>query len=148
MFTKQAVGAFIAGGVLVGGITLAMGVAGGTGTATTSAGTTSAGESSAQYTAKHAWVATAQNSVTTTLPIPAGERLTIISVFTVTGQLSGCTLNASLNGTAFTLTDLSEDVEGGTPTPTQFQPFSLDSGTMTCPFAAMVVGYLTPIPAG
>ena len=146
MFTKQAVGAFLAGGVLVGGVAFA-GVAHGASTAVTTAAT-STGQSDAQYTAKHAWVATAQNSVTTTLPIPAGERLTITSVFTVTGQLSGCTLNASLNGTAFTLTDLSEDVEGGTPTPTQFQPFSLDSGTMTCPYAARMVGYLTPIPAG
>jgi hypothetical protein len=147
MFTKQALGAFLAGGVLVGGITFA-GVAHGAGTAAT----TSGGTSDAQYTAKHAWVATAPNGVTTTLPIPAGERLTITSLFTVNGQLSACALtNASLNGTPFTLTNLQEDIEGGTPSAGpggMFQPVSLDSGTMTCPYAATVVGYLTPIPAG
>jgi hypothetical protein len=54
MFTNHpkaaALGAFLAGGVLVGAVSLGMGVAHGTGT-----GTPGKGLSDAQYTARNAW---------------------------------------------------------------------------------------------
>ena len=85
-----AASAFLAGGVVVGGITLGTAVAHG-------AGTPGAGKglSDAQYTAKNAWV----QSVTTsaTLSIPSGDRLTITQA---DGGGIECTVTASVNGTA------------------------------------------------
>ena len=139
MFTKQALGAFLAGGVLVCGITLA-GVAHG---ASTNAGTTTAGQSDAQYTAKHAWAEdfSLTPQQTATLQIPVGQRLTITTMDT------SCAINATVSGNT---------VSYGYGTPVNqastTQPIYADSGSTitgaggTC--TAYLVGYLTPIPAG
>ena len=96
MFTKQAVGSFLAGGVLVGGVAFA-GVAHGAGTGATAA-LTRAGQSDAQYTAKHAWAQTVSTvaGTTTTLTIPSGDRLTV--TFANGGVQMQCTIKATLNG--------------------------------------------------
>jgi hypothetical protein len=154
MFTKQALGAFLAGGVLVGGITFA-GVAHGVGT-----GSTSTGQSDAQYTAKHAWVQSAPLSTagtsTTSLSIPAGERVTITSaIYSFPNTYVGCSINATVNGAnvSYSLIAATDGlIENGPQTP--FQPIYTDSGSLSCGtapqtgFFVTLVGYLTPIPAG
>jgi hypothetical protein len=148
MFTSNpklaAAATFLAGGVLVGGITLAMGVAhgAGTGALTTNAGTTSAGESSAQYTAKHAWAQVVNGSAT--LSIPSGDRLTITFVG---GSSAECTVITVVNGTTVSYAVASQT--DGT-NPDTFAPISADSANVVCGTGIVVevVGYLTPIPAG
>jgi hypothetical protein len=141
MFTRQTVGAFIAGGVLVGGIAFA-GVAHG---AITNSGTTSTGQSDAQYTAKHAWAQSIPTANTpTTLSIPTGERLTITDA-TDEGDQTTCTVSATLNGVSvpYAITSQQDGATAAT-----FQPIYVDSGTAACGGdGAILVGYLTPVPA-
>ena len=157
MFTKQAVGAFLAGGVLVGGVAFA-GVAHGASTAVTTAAT-STGQSDAQYTAKHAWaqiVPTGPSDPITTLSIPSGQRLTITeamgSATGVTGV--GCGITGTLNGNTVSYHEVNDE-NGffGYQTSPVFQPMYVDSGTVSCgdystTSTFTLVGYLTPISAG
>ena len=151
MFTNHpkaaALGAFLAGGVLVGAVSLGMGVAHGAGS-----GAAGKGLSDAQYTAKNAWAQTIPSGgVGTTLLVPAGDRLTItdalgaVASCGVTGVLSGTTVSYTLatapDGTV-TLGTSSSDVG------TEFVPVSLDSGSAACGNFTALVGYLTPVPAG
>jgi hypothetical protein len=154
---KAAIGAFLAGGVVVGGITFA-GVAHGAGTSSTSTG-----QSDAQYMAKHAWVqSVTPNGTVATLSIPSGDRLTITSALGGVngGAFIGCNLYATVNGTSVTYTVASDEdgytyVAPGTPTldyTTQsFQPIFVDTGTISCSGNSGTIslqGYLTPVPAG
>lgn len=124
MFTKQALGAFLAGGV--------------------GTDATTGGQSDAQYTAKHAWIQALPGSENPTgLSIPSGDELTLTSV---DGSENSCTLSATLNGVQVTY-GLNVTSDGGNE---QFQQIYLDSGTISCDNASTgaLVGYLTPIPAG
>jgi hypothetical protein len=147
MFTKQALGAFLAGGVLVGGITFA-GVAHGASTAAS----TSTGQSDAQYIAKHAWVQSIPSSTSTTLTVPAGDRLTITDA--LYRNVGDCSLSIVLNGAshAYPLVAASDGTvfqgSSSSEVADQFMPVSLDSGSAVCGFATTLVGYLTPIPVG
>ena len=145
MFTKGALGGFLAGGMLVGGITFA-GVAHGVGTETS----TSTGQSDAQYTAKHAWAQSftvngpAQSF---TLSIPADNRLTITSDVVGIGDDVSCTYDTSVNGSG-----VSYSIQASSdPNPGVFEPIYADAGgTLSCAAAHSfftLVGYLTPIPA-
>jgi hypothetical protein len=144
MFTKQALGAFVAGGVLVGGLTFA-GVAHGVSTAAS----TSTGQSDAQYIAKHAWVQSIPPSTSTTLTIPAGDRLTITDA--LYRNVGDCSLSIVLSGASHGypfVTAPDGTVFPGSSTPEvadQFMPVSLDSGSAVCDFATTLVGYLTAI---
>jgi hypothetical protein len=144
MFTKQALGAFVAGGVLVGVLTFA-GVAHGVSTAAS----TSTGQSDAQYIAKHAWVQSIPASTSTTLTVPAGDRLTITDALyrnvgdcslniVLSGASHGYPLVTAPDGTLFPGSSTSEVAD-------QFMPVSLDSGSAVCDFATTLVGYLTAI---
>jgi hypothetical protein len=143
-------GAFLAGGVLVGGITWE-GVAHGAGMATTSAGTTSVGQSDALYTAKHAWVQSIPANTSTTLTVPAGDRLTITDA--LYRNVGVCSLSIDLNGAsaAYPLVTAPDGTvfqgSSSTEVADQFMPVSLDSGSAVCGFATTLVGYLTPTPA-
>ncbi len=144
MFTKQALGAFVAGGVLVGGLTFA-GVAHGVSTAAS----TSTGQSDAQYIAKHAWVQSIPASTSTTLTVPAGDRLTITDA--LYRNVGDCSLNIVLSGTSHgypLVTAPDGTLFPGSSTSEvadQFVPVSLDSGSAVCDFATTIVGYLTAI---
>ena len=162
MFTSKAkvaaVGAFLAGGVLVGGVTLAMGVAHGAST-TGTALTTSTGQSDAQYTAKHAWaqsVPVTAGTTTTPLSVPSGERITITSaISSFGGNVSTfCTIDAMVNGASVSYS-LNAATDGflNNPIETPFQSIYADSGSLSCGGGGggdvvTLVGYLTPIPAG
>ena len=144
-----ALGAFLAGGVLIGGITLGTSVAHGASTASTS--TASAGQSAAQYTAKHAWVQAVPASQTA-LSIPVGDRLTLTSAIKPgAGNDEACSISTTVNGasaayTVWAFNDGANSASNAAPTP--FQPVYTDTGTINCPSPVTLVGYLTPIPAG
>jgi hypothetical protein len=147
MFTNHpkaaALGAFLAGGVLVGGITFGTAVAHGAG-----AGGGGKGLSDAQYTSEHAWVQPISGSGNVALSIPSGEQLTITGSAAFTGA-NTCTLDATLNSltVAYTFTGEPDGTEGAT-----FQtPIYADSANKeSCSNGNIInlVGYLTPIPAG
>lgn len=134
-----ALGAFLAGGVLVGGITFA-GVAHGAGT-----GTPGKGLSDAEYTAAYAWGQSIKTSKpTTTLSIPTGDRLTITNA---DGGDGNCTVTGSVNGTSVSF-NIDPEADGLDST---WLPFSIDSGAnVACTSGTVLTlaGYLTPIPAG
>jgi hypothetical protein len=77
MFTKHpkaaALGGLLTGSVLVGAVTLGMGVAHGA----TNGGSKSTGRSDSQYQAKHAWAQPSSSGPNISLSIPEGDRLTI-----------------------------------------------------------------------
>ena len=149
MFNNQklaAFGAFLAGGVLVGGIAFGTSVAHGAGT-----GTPGKGLSDAQYTARNAWAQSiSSGGIGTTLLVPAGDRLTITDALGavasscgVSGVLSGTTVSYSLgtapDGTVIAAGN-SSDVGA------EFLPISLDSGSAACGNFTALVGYLTAMP--
>jgi hypothetical protein len=111
------------------------------------AAATSTGQSDAQYTAKHAWAQLVAGGTTIPLSIPSGDRLTITSV--QGGDTNGkCFINASLNGSSINYVAFSVEDGGGSAT---FQLLPVDSGTIECNSAGsteVIVGYLTPVPAG
>jgi hypothetical protein len=143
MFTKHpkvaALGAFLAGGVLVGGITFAT-AAHGAGT-----GTPGKGLSDAEYTAAYAWGQSIKASKpATTLSIPTGDRLTITSA---NGGDGNCTVTGSVNGASVSFS-IDPEADGLDST---WLPFSVDSGaTVACSSGTIVTlaGYLAPILAG
>ena len=143
MFTKHpkvtALGAFLAGGVLVGGITFATS-AHGAGT-----GTPGKGLSDAEYTAAYAWGQSIKTSKpTTTLSIPTGDRLTITSA---NGGDGNCTVTGSVNGASVSF-GIDPEADGLDST---WLPFSVDSGAIVACSSGTIVtlaGYLTPILAG
>jgi hypothetical protein len=147
MFTNHpkvtAIGAFLAGGVLVGAFTLATGAAHGT-TVTTTPTNPGQYESSAQYTAQHAWVQTVPGgSTAVTLSIPSGDRLAITDALGPTGSVNAlCSVAATLKGIIVKYVVSMQ--------PTSFMPIYADSGRIACPgpsqYAVTLVGYLTPIP--
>jgi hypothetical protein len=147
-----AVGAFLAGGVLVGTITFAAGAAHGTNYVTTTTTTTNPGkyESSAQFEAQQAWVQSIPSGGSSVaLTIPSGDRLTITSAVGQFQETQTCAINATVGGTAVSYY-LSATVDGtwvysGVAYPTTAQPVYADSGSAGCPFGATLVGYLTPI---
>lgn len=145
-----ALGAFLAGGALVGVITLATGSAHGVGT-TTPAYT----ESSAQYTAQSAWVQSittiVSGTATTALSIPSGQRLTITGVIAGGQDTVGieCNISGEMNGTSvsYQLT-----VGTGNESSSETSSMYLELGNISCGAGndqtVSLVGYLTPIPAG
>jgi hypothetical protein len=143
MFTKHpkaaAVGAFLAGGVLVGGITFATAAHGAV------TGTPGKGLSDAEYTAAYAWGQSIKTSKpTTTLSIPTGDRVTITIA---DGGDGNCTVTGSVNGASVSF-NIDPEADGLDST---WLPFSVDSGAnVACSSGAFLTlaGYLTPIPAG
>jgi hypothetical protein len=149
-----AVGAFLAGGALMGGLTLAAGSAHGAETTTT---TTAGALTDAQYTAKHAWVQSIPDAGSgpqmTNLTIPAGDRLTISSA--IAGQTNYttqvCTLSATVNSQAVSYA-LESGPNGNYSAETPFVPIYADSGSITCNgngasgVTLTLVGYVTPVP--
>jgi hypothetical protein len=135
----MAAGAFFAGGVLVGGITLGTAVAHGAGT-----GAGGKGQSDAQYTAKNAWAQDGDAS-STALTIPSGDRLTITAAVSFNGGTT-CQINATVNGTSLVYTIVAD--QDGEAT-SAFQSTPVDAGLVQCgaPDVALF-GYLTPINAG
>ena len=140
-----ALGTFIAGGILVAGVTLAIGAAGSTGSVTTTAVPIDA-----EYTAKHAWAQSIPLNVTTTLTVPVGDRLTITDA--LYRNVGDCSLSIFLNGAsdAYPLVAAPDGTvfqgSSGSEVADQFMPVSLDSGSAVCNVATTLVGYLTPIP--
>jgi hypothetical protein len=146
MFTKQALGAFLAGGVLVGGVAFA-GVAHG---ASTDAGTTSTGQTDSQYMAKHAWQQSYTGTGNVALSIPSGQRLTVTAAVTSTGEnISECTVNVTVNGAPASINVWTQADGTG---PGVWQTIYADSGKISCSNltsgqSVTLVGYLTSIPA-
>jgi hypothetical protein len=145
-----ALGAFMAGGVLVGGFTVAAGVAHGAGSHAQERSTLNS-----QYSDAHAWaqaIPTAASAPETTpLSIPSGERLEITSAVAgvngPTGQsMLPCTMEATVNGASVSYA-IDFRVNGDN---FPIQPVYADSGSITCPGggtttdAGTLVGYLTP----
>jgi hypothetical protein len=145
MFTKQALGAFLAGGVLVGGVAFA-GVAHG---ASTNAGSTSTGGSDAQYTAKHAWAQSVPNNNSAmTVSVPTGERVTITGAFHDANGIDACTLSGSVDGASFSFfVQAAPDASSGASSVDAFNPVTLDSGSIACNSGSgasvTLVGYVT-----
>jgi hypothetical protein len=143
-------GAFVAGGVLIGGLTVAAGVAHGAGLHTQEGNALNS-----HYSGAHAWAQAipiaASGPETTSLSIPPGARVEITSAVDGVNGPSGesmlpCTMQASVNGA-----DVSYAIDfrvDGDNFP--IQPMYADSGSITCPGggtsadAGTLVGYLTP----
>jgi hypothetical protein len=142
VFTKHpkvaALGAFLAGGVLVGGVTFAT-AAHGAGT-----GTPGKGLSDAEYTAAYAWGQSVKTSKpTTTLSIPTDDRLTI----TLANGSGSCTVTGSINGASVSYT-IDPESDGLDST---WLPFSVDPGaSVACSSGSVLTlaGYLVPLSVG
>jgi hypothetical protein len=139
-----AVGAFLAGGVIVGAVTLATGVAHGTTTPLPGLK-----QSSAEFTARYAWARSIPAGTTPTAPatlsVPTGDRLTITFM---SGYNAQCHVNAVVNGASASY-DLNGQIDGtqvsNTVVQTTFVPVYADSGTVYCGGSSpTLVGYLTP----
>jgi hypothetical protein len=146
MFTRNAklvaVGAFLSGGILVGGVTAATDF---THVGATTAPAPGKGQSSAEYTSVNAWVQEVTTAPSNTLVIPSGQRLTITNV-TSTYNSQPCTVTGAVNGVAadYVLYATVDGLDAST-----FRPVSVDSGNITCGSVATqgtveLVGYLTP----
>lgn len=132
----MAAGAFVAGGILVGGITFATTAAHGAGS-----GGGGKGLSSAEYTAKYAFVQEVSN-IPTALNVPAGDRLTITNIVN-NDTPSGCSITATLNGVSAIYIFQEQDGDGSSSA--NITPVSLDSGAVHCGYSAAVIGYVTPM---
>jgi hypothetical protein len=146
MFTRSAklaaVGAFLTGGILVGGVTAATDF---THVGATTAPAPGKGQSSAEYTSVNAWVQEVTTATSNTLVIPSGQRLTITNV-TSTFNSQPCTVTGAVNGVTadYVLYATVDGIDAST-----FRPVSVDSGSITCGSVATqgtveLVGYLTP----
>jgi hypothetical protein len=146
MFTRSAklatVGAFLTGGILVGGVTAATDF---THVGATTAPAPGKGQSSAEYTSVNAWVQEVTAATSNTLVIPSGQRLTITNV-TSTFNSQPCTVTGAVNGVVadYVLYATVDGIDAST-----FRPVSVDSGSITCGSVATqgtveLVGYLTP----